>query len=402
MKLYPLITAKRKLEELLMWPFVAAGKMWAARNPLRDEYDIFFFFPIYGLGGAEKVNVDILDCVRDKKVIIFFTRKSKETTMLHLFQKQHVTYLDISKWTDNKWRYWDNFFYRGVCAFYVNSQKKSPVVFNGQCNFAYKLFPHLKKNILKVELIHNSFKHFAWITFPYIPFIDQRIMITQTHTHDHSKYYDQIGLNPNFKNRINKILNRVERPAFASKKRKYQDPLNFYYAGRGGAQKRVWLLVKAIEKCLQLDLPVQFHLAGTFKDEIPERLLNHVIFHGQINGGEEMMRFHQQMDVLMMTSAFEGFPMVIMEAMINGVVPIATAVDGVPEHITSGENGLLIYDAQNEEGVINQLVKHVVYVCGHRQHLTQMSEAAFNYAATQFSAETFCARYRAIMKLDEQ
>lgn len=399
MKLYPLITAKRKLEELIMWPFVQAGKKWAEKNPLTEEYDIFFFFPIYGLGGAEKVNADIIDCVKDKKAIIFFTRSSNNSTMLHLFQREGVLIKDISKWTDNKKQYWNNLFYRGVCAHYINHQEKTPVVFNGQCNFAYKLFPHLKKQVHKVELIHNSFKQFAWVTFPYIPFIDQRIMITDCHIRDHGKYYDELGVPPVYKQRIHKILNKIDVPKSAGAKDNYGPRLQIYYAGRGGLQKRVTLLMQAIEKCLQLNLPVDFHLAGNFREEIPERLLDHVIFHGEIKGGNDMALFHQKMDVLMMASAFEGFPMAIMEAMINGVVPIATAVDGVPEHIQHLQNGLLINDAADEAKVVNQLVEYIIYLCGHREELKRMSQSAYHYALTHFSGEQFCGSYRKALKL---
>ncbi|HUQ97212.1 MAG TPA: glycosyltransferase [Chitinophagaceae bacterium] len=397
MKLYPLITLKRKVEEVLMWPFVEAGKRWAARNPLPAEYDIFFFFPIYGLGGAEKVNADIVACMSDKKVIIFFTRTSHDNTMLHFFKRPYVTIRDISRYADNKWRYWQNLFYRGVCAHYINRQHKKPVVFNGQCNFGYKLFPHLASNIRTVELIHNSFKHFAWITFPYIPFINQRIMITDCHIKDHCTYYDEIGIDPKYKTRLQKIINKIDVPSNAGAKTAYGDRLNFYYAGRGGPQKRVWLLVKAMQECLQLNLPVAFHLAGNFKAEIPESLLKNCTFHGEITGGDAMAAFHQQMDVLMLTSAFEGFPLVIMEAMINGVVPIATAVDGVPEHITNNINGLLIYDTTNEAAVVQQLVDHIIYLSGNHEKLKELSQQAYQYAQQHFTGETFCNRYRAVM-----
>lgn len=398
MKIYPLITAKRKLEELLMWPFVMAGKRWAANHPLTKEYDIFFFFPIYGLGGAEKVNADIVNCMKDKEVVLFFTRTSYDDTMLHFFKKNFLTIHDISKYTDNKWRYWDNFFFRGVCAYYINTQLNAPVVFNGQCNFAYKLLPHLKKKVRKIELIHNSNKHFAWITFPYIPFIDQRVMITESIVTGHAKYYKEIGLNTSYTNRIRKIVNKIDEPECGSGPREtYPQMLNFYYAGRGGSQKRVWLLLKAIEQCLALQLPINFHLAGNFKNELPETLLKQITFHGEIKGGSDMTAFHQKMDVLMMTSAYEGFPMVMMEAMINGVVPIATAVDGVPEHITDAYNGLLIHNAKDEAGVVQQLVQHAVFLCNNRGKMRAMSQHAYTYAKDTFSGETFCRSYREVM-----
>jgi glycosyltransferase involved in cell wall biosynthesis len=399
MKIYPLLRLKRRMEEWIMAPAVWWGRRWAARHPLETEYDIFFFFPIYGLGGAEKVNADIIHCTADKKAIIFFTRTSYDATSLHLFQKPHVTIKDISRWTDNKWRYWDNLFYRGVCAHYINSQRKKPVVFNGQNNFAYKLFPHLDKEVRKIELIHNSAKHFAWITFPYIPFIDQRIMITDVHLRDHARYYDEIGIPAAYRQRMRKILNRIDVPEGAGPKKAYGSLLKIYYAGRGGPQKRIHLLLEAMERCAGMGLPVSFHMVGNFRNELPAGYERFVTYHGELQGGAAMHAFHREMDVLVMTSAFEGFPIVIMEAMINGVVPVATSVDGVPEHIRDGENGLLIKDAADENGVVNQLVQHIVYLSANREHLLQMSGNAFTYARDHFSGEQFCRSYREVLQI---
>jgi len=100
-----------------------------------------------------------------------------------------------------------------------------------------------------------------------------------------------------------------------------------------------------------------------------------------------------------MTSAFEGFPIVMMEAMVNGAVPVATAVDGVPEHIKDQGNGLLIYNAKDEAGVVKQLVEHIVYLCNHREHLQAMSEHAYDYATKTFSGDRFCEAYRKLMEL---
>src|SRR5436190_6526569 len=152
MKVYVFLRLKRKIEELLMFPFVLYGKTKAKGNPLGMEYDLFFFFPGYAMGGAERVNLDIVKSFPDKKKVIFFTRKSKDDALYKDFRENSDSVVEIDKWTDNKRKYWDSFVYRGVCAQYINAQKKKPVVFNGQCNFGYKLFPHLKKAIKKIEL----------------------------------------------------------------------------------------------------------------------------------------------------------------------------------------------------------------------------------------------------------
>lgn len=152
--MYKLFTIKRYIEQIIMYPFVLLGKIIATLYPLNDEYDVFLFFPGYAIGGAERVNAEIVKALADKKVIIFFTKNSPNDGMKHFFQLPHVTLKEINKWTDNKWIYWGNLLYRGICSQYINKQKSTPTVFIGQCNFAYKLTPHIKRSIKITELIH--------------------------------------------------------------------------------------------------------------------------------------------------------------------------------------------------------------------------------------------------------
>lgn len=64
-----------------------------------------------------------------------------------------------------------------------------------------------------------------------------------------------------------------------------------------------------------------------------------VIFTGQV---EDVERYYQALDLMMLTSHSEGSPMVVLEAMSFGVPVLATAVGGVPDVIRDGDNGLLI------------------------------------------------------------
>ena len=397
MNKYFFITLKRYIEQIIMFPFVVAGKIIAILKPLDEEYDFFMFYPIYGIGGAEKINADVVAALPDKKIIIFFTRHSPNDKLLHLFKKPNVTIKEIDKWTDNKFIYWANLMYRGTCAHYINKQKKKPVVFNGQCNFAYKLFPHLRKDILKVELIHTSHKPFAWVTFPYIPFIDKRVMYVDRVIRQCKEYYAEVGIPPRYGDRILNITNTVYVPLQYQEKSRAKN-LKVYYAGRGGFQKHLELVFEITRKCLLDKLDMEFHFAGTFENEIPADIKGLVHWHGSIGKDEDIYKLHQDMDVLLMTSRFEGFPVAIMEAMSCGVAIVATAVDGIPEHIKDGVNGFMMHDMDDNK-VVEDGISYLKKLARDRALLDVISRNNYEYAKKNYAKEVFVKAYRKAFEL---
>ena len=75
MNKYQLFTAKRYAEQIIMYPFVLLGRLIGMFSVPKDV-DIFFFIPIYGLGGAEYVHAKILEALYDQKILLVFTKKS--------------------------------------------------------------------------------------------------------------------------------------------------------------------------------------------------------------------------------------------------------------------------------------------------------------------------------------
>lgn len=83
-------------------------------------------------------------------------------------------------------------------------------------------------------------------------------------------------------------------------------------------------------------------------------LENQIIFTGFINNVSELM---QKSSIFILPSRFEGLPMVLIEAMSQGMACIAyNCTTGPSDIITNGLNGLLIED-QNKEEMSKQLVK---------------------------------------------
>ncbi len=392
--MYKLFTIKRYIEQIIMYPFVLLGKIIATLYPLNDEYDVFLFFPGYAIGGAERVNAEIVKALADKKVIIFFTKNSPNDGMKHFFQLPHVTLKEINKWTDNKWIYWGNLLYRGICSQYINKQKSTPTVFIGQCNFAYKLTPHIKRSIKITELIHMYDPKFTWVWAPFIQFIQQRVIVGEVFRKKFSQCYQQAGIPEKYLDRLKIIFYKLEYLPESFYQRNFDLPLKVYYAGRGGPQKRVWIILKIIQQCRALNLPIEFKLAGPFKDELPKELIDDKTYIGELKGGEEMYTFHKSNDILLMTSAWEGFPLVIMEAMAFGAIPLVSNIDAIPEHIQHGVNGFLLNQVQDEDKLVEEAVEIFKKIISGNNNLKAISQNAYQYAVQNFSAEKFINAYR--------
>lgn len=389
---YLLIRLKRQIEQLIMLPWVYAGKRYARRNPLDRQYDIFFFFPIYSIGGAEKVNIEVVKAFPDKKVALFFTKKSRDEALLSYFRQSNATISDISQETDNKRKYWRSFFWRGVCAAYINSQPHQPVVFVGQCNFGYKLLPHLAPRIRVVELIHNKVWQFAQVVLPYVTFIDCRIMIARFIQETYLGYYRKLHFPKELDNRIRIIRNAIEVPPdFCGKPERPR--LHVFFAARGGPEKRLPLLFRVIRLAKERQLPFQFHLAGDYAGQLPEDLKEHIIWHGLVTDTETMYELQRAADVFILLSAFEGMPLTVMEAMANSTIPLATAVGGIPELISDGVTGVLI-NATEEDQIVDTAVQELSRLFADRSYRMQLSENAYDYARKHFSLQQFAAAYR--------
>jgi glycosyltransferase involved in cell wall biosynthesis len=57
---------------------------------------------------------------------------------------------------------------------------------------------------------------------------------------------------------------------------------------------------------------------------------------------DDVVPFLSAMDLLLVTSDFEGLPLVVLEAMATELPVVATAVGGIPEAVTEGETGHLV------------------------------------------------------------
>ncbi len=394
--IYRLFLLKQFIECLFIRPFILLGRRKARKLPLRKTYDLYFFFPFYHTGGAEKVHAQIAMAFRGKKALIIFTRRSHNEGFRALFSASGHDVIDISAYTDRKSTYWNNLIWRGVVSGHINSQPSKPVVFNGQCNFAYKCAPWIDQGICQYELIH-SFNSFSRIRIPFITYYRLTVMISRKAMDDHRAQYRRLGIPEEMNSRIRFIRNGIPIPADAVPRHTSGRRLNILYAGRGTLEKRVHIVARIAEQCRAENLPVDFTFMGDVGEGLREHTGSQSRMLGNITDPQGIARTYNESDILILTSSEEGFPMVVMEAMARGCLILATPVGDLPVHIRQGEEGFLFSSVQNEETILIEGVILIRKLLGDAMLCHRISEHNIMYAKDHFNLLTFEESYRDLL-----
>jgi len=117
--------------------------------------------------------------------------------------------------------------------------------------------------------------------------------------------------------------------------------------GRLVSQKNFLLFLKVASNILKHYPEVRFAIAGTGPLEPilqaeAENLgiSSQIIFLGHVSNRQSL---YHALDILLITSDFEGTPMTLLEAMASGIPVVASGVDGIAEVCSDGVNSLLAH-----------------------------------------------------------
>jgi glycosyltransferase involved in cell wall biosynthesis len=140
--------------------------------------------------------------------------------------------------------------------------------------------------------------------------------------------------------------------------------ITFLKLARLSGQKGHIYLIEALDK-LQKNYPdiaekAIFLFAGagelenSLKAKVQENNLEHLVkFLGFRSDIKQLLL---GCDAMVLTSLFEGLPLVVLEAMAMSKPVIATSVDGTPEAVVDGVTGLLM-EPQNPDAILEALLK---------------------------------------------
>ena len=157
------------------------------------------------------------------------------------------------------------------------------------------------------------------------------------------------------------------------------------YVGRVSGEKGVDILVAAAEKCP----PISFKAAGTYEDaeEIVRGAPENFQFYGHL-ARDVVDKFITSSRIIVLCSVwYEGFPMILVEAMSLGRPIIASCLGGVPEIVEDGVTGLLF-----EAGNPDDLAEKIQYLWEHPDLCRQMGKMGRLKAQKEYSPEKYYQR----------
>lgn len=378
-----------KLLPYIEKPLILAGKFVGSFFIPFFKSQLFLLFPFYHIGGAEKVHLKITGCLKEYDPIVFFADKSTNSALKKQFM-QNAKIFNLG--------YLNNplliYFWVGV-LFTVFNSKKNCIVFGCNNLLFYRLLPYLDPQIRCMDLIHAFGGGIENFSLPYVNRLEKRVVINTRTLSDLKNQYHSNGINEKMSEKIFLIENCVHVPEKISKKSNVST-LRILYVGRGSEEKRVHLIGEISLICHQKEIPVEFTLVGDIINSIPHEYRKYCNFLGEIVDENRISEIYNNSDVLLLVSKYEGFPLVIMEAMARGVIPISTDVGGISEHIHNGRNGFLVKN-ESEDLVVKNVCTIISELVSKELLVDKISTEAYEYAKTNFNCEKFCSSYRKLI-----
>lgn len=162
--------------------------------------------------------------------------------------------------------------------------------------------------------------------------------------------------------------------------------------GRLSEQKGMTYFIQAASKVLKTCSKSKFYIVGSgeledklkaeAKKQLPE---DSFVFLGYRSDIQNVMT---QLDFIVLSSLWEGFPLTPIEAFSVDKAVVATAVDGTPEIVEDKKNGLLV-EARDVDGLANAMIEMIENV----KERELLGDAAYKRYEEEFSFEKMSERY---------
>jgi glycosyltransferase involved in cell wall biosynthesis len=183
--------------------------------------------------------------------------------------------------------------------------------------------------------------------------------------------------------------------------RKYDKSKNLtiLYMGRIEAAKGIVTILQAFERLKEKGMAFTFALAGAgsleelYAQKFKE-LLGARFCHRGVVSGAQKVELLKESDILVLPSINEGLPIVLLESMSFGLVPICTNVGGIPEVVKDGTTGVLL---DSDSSLLHEeLASALQRLDTDREYLCALGRNARQYALTNSDADAYIGRLNEI------
>jgi glycosyltransferase involved in cell wall biosynthesis len=347
-----------------------------------------FLFPYVHTGGAEQVHADIVAAVADQHPLIIVSGFSTDRAFASSFAK-HGTLLELPRSLNHPFHRKNT---RERLARLINAQH-APVVFGALSNTFFELLHDLEPKVCTYYLQHaflhqpeGNVQHKAWLH--HVPRVDGYIFISSRSKEEFARFLFANNIPRAATDKLMLISNAVHRFGEV----RDHERLGLLFVGRDSKEKRLPQFLALADR-LERERPGIFRFSVVGSGPVQGHPQVH--FHGVINDAERMAALYAGHDVLVLTSDREGFPLVIMEAMAQGLAVVSTPVGDVPFRL--GADEAVIASGIDAGIVLKEFTETVLALDADRSHLRNMKTAALAKARKEFDPQRFAEHYRALL-----
>lgn len=200
--------------------------------------------------------------------------------------------------------------------------------------------------------------------------------------------------------KLSVIYNGVNIPA-SLPEREYSGIINVLYTGRiSDSDKGIMLFAAIALECRKREIDTMFTLVGSGPDEkqlqaeIQKHSLQNMIKMIPAVSHEKIDSYYETSHVFLLPSRFEGCPNALMEAMANGLVPVASRIHGsVANIVEDGISGFLF-----DVGDVGRAAEYLDMLSRDFACLNRIRAAASTRIQNEYSIEKTVRQYAAVLK----
>jgi glycosyltransferase involved in cell wall biosynthesis len=166
-------------------------------------------------------------------------------------------------------------------------------------------------------------------------------------------------------------------------------------------RKGIEVLLEAMAELRRSGIASTLHAVGPFETAEYERKVHELVTRLGLERDvhwtgfrSDMTAEFQRMHVFVLPSLFgEGMPMVVLEAMAAGLPVVSTRVEGIPQVVRDGQDGLLV-----EPGNARELAQALTVIARGERLTDAMGDSGRERQRTNFSDESMAAQVAAVYR----